>query len=180
MPGTKEVWCNHINTRTCINGSPDDTILSVLRAHGISALDWVIFDNGRINRTHRVSPYLLFFQECLAFQEGDRSDSVLKQLKEYVQGLWCKLAVPSCKRMILSFPFLGYFEVAVPEAATDVKVYEAFHKAVRTDSEFWKYQTATQLCVYGPVTASPLRGQRQKHTRYGSAANIPDSVACAA
>ena len=57
MPGTKEVWCNHINTRTCINGSPDDTILSVLRAHGISALDWVIFDNGRINRTHRVSPF---------------------------------------------------------------------------------------------------------------------------
>ena len=143
MPGTKEVWCNHINTRTCINGSPDDTILSVLRAHGISALDWVIFDNGRINRTHRVSPFstwggvageLLFFQECLAFQEGDRSDNVLKQLKEYVQGLWCKLAVPSCKRMILSF----------------------FHKAVRTDCEFWKYQTAMQLCMYGPVTASPL------------------------
>ena len=143
----------------------DDTILSVLRAHGISALDWVIFDNGRINRTHRMSPFstwggiageLLFFQECLAFQEGDRSDNVLKQLKEYVQGLWCKLAVPSCKRMILSFPFLGYFEVAVPEAATEVKVYEAFHKAVRTDCEFWKYQAAMQLSMSGPVTALPL------------------------
>ena len=44
----------------------------------------------------------------------------------------------------------------MPEAATDVKVYEAFHKAVRTDCEFWKYQTAMQLSMYGPVTASPL------------------------
>ena len=96
----------------------------------------------RLSTWGGVAGELLFFQECLAFQEGGRSDNVLQQLKEYVQGLWCKLAVPSCKRMILSFPFLGYFEVAVPEAASDLCVYKAFHKAVGTDSEFWKYSCA--------------------------------------